>query len=539
MAALDFVQISSQEQSVARILQLTELSPSVIFLDGVSGSGKTTISQMLMTRMSSTFRLGVVSVSNELTEDKIREQIVKELAPGAVFDSTEPLIETLSRTLPIVPGNGLLIIDGIPNNSFQCLIELWEWLTYLDHAQPQHKQSVLLLGQKTDLFESSVDQRFKNRTSSLIEIEIETLTQKEQKKLLLHYLNGVNLTPENKQEISSLLISCEGNPGKIIALAGQYMSDDSSPKPAKSPIQIHRGAALVAVFAGVALILSWLIPSLSKKEPASSAPTTQESARQTVALQPEPTAVNPENVTQSNSAQVAQESISNQEETAQPITADTPQDDSKNRVVISDQAIQQMNQQGSNTVVSSQNTEPTSQESENTPDKQIVHSTEQLQPIVNDIKGQTPPVSEQPATELIAPPVKETKVIAPIHENTHKTVETKKKTSLKKADTTKVITKQTQSKPKAKQVAVKSTAISGSVGLQLSASSNEAALKSMAVSLGVTGKSRVLKNSQNNMYVLIYGNYSTAAQAKADVARLPAKLQALKPWPKSFSQLKN
>jgi septal ring-binding cell division protein DamX/type II secretory pathway predicted ATPase ExeA len=40
-------------------------------------------------------------------------------------------------------------------------------------------------------------------------------------------------------------------------------------------------------------------------------------------------------------------------------------------------------------------------------------------------------------------------------------------------------------------------------------------------------------------HVVIYGQYANRAQANAAIAKLPAKLRALKPWPKSISSVKN
>lgn len=41
-----------------------------------------------------------------------------------------------------------------------------------------------------------------------------------------------------------------------------------------------------------------------------------------------------------------------------------------------------------------------------------------------------------------------------------------------------------------------------------------------------------------NFYVLIYGNYSSQSEAAAEIARLPANVQQLKPWVKQYSSIK-
>ena len=49
---------------------------------------------------------------------------------------------------------------------------------------------------------------------------------------------------------------------------------------------------------------------------------------------------------------------------------------------------------------------------------------------------------------------------------------------------------------------------------------------------------KIYKNQSNGKYVLIYGEYASAAAAKAAVPRLPASVQNTKPWPKSYAQIR-
>lgn len=62
--------------------------------------------------------------------------------------------------------------------------------------------------------------------------------------------------------------------------------------------------------------------------------------------------------------------------------------------------------------------------------------------------------------------------------------------------------------------------------LQLAASGNPTALKTLATSSGLQAKTQIYKNQSNGMYVLIYGEYNSSAAAKAAVAGLPVALRS-------------
>lgn len=206
------------------------------------------------------------------------------------------------------------------------------------------------------------------------------------------------------------------------------------------------------------------------------------------------------------------------------IDAEEAADDSnKRRVVISDQALQQI-------TANQPAAEPAVVDSQAATSSAIT-SAHQLKPIVNEIKGDsTSVVQTESAKKKISaekkPSVekkvvqKKTKVITE-HKAEHK--------SVKNSPTTlKTVKNNTTSTP----------VVTKGYALQLAASGDAAALKKLAASSGLQAKTKIYKNQSNGKYVLIYGEYASAAAAKAAVPRLPASVQNTKPWPKSYAQIR-
>ena len=209
---------------------------------------------------------------------------------------------------------------------------------------PLHKISVLLIG--TSEFSERLAQHLKGRDQMALEIEIEPLTQKEQKKLLVNCLQDGEVSAAQGEQALTRLAHCQGKPGEVVAIAEACM-DKKSLSSLKTTIPVNKLIAGVAVLAGVVLLLSWIVPSLSDKESSTATPPVTQPERQEVALQPNTSAavVAPEGVVPASGAVpavVTQDGIVSGAETV-AIDAESATDDSgKRRVVISDQAVRQM-----------------------------------------------------------------------------------------------------------------------------------------------------------------------------------------------------
>ena len=512
MTSIEYLLLPTQTQLVSRLRQLIGFSSSFIFLSGQEGSGRTSIGQLLMNELDASAHISYAVLHPDMELSRIREHIVLQLVPGAVFDPGEPLYKTLIRLIPDLSVPRLLVIDDADSLSPEWLFELWQWLIYADELYPSHKISVLLIG--TSEFSELLAQHLEGRDQKALKIEVEPLTLKEQKKLLVNCLQDGDVSAAQGEQALARLAHCQGKPGEVVAIAEACMDKKSLSSFGKNDLSVNKIVAAVAVLAGVVLLLSWIVPSSSDNE--SSAESLAQSERQAVALAPNTSAATaPDGVvpaTDALPAVVAQEGIVSGTATA-GIDADQAEDDSnKRRVVISDQAVQQMaaNQPVTGAVVVDEPVQSSA----------IVTSPDQLKPIVNEIKRSSPAPAES-TTKTVTP---EKKAVQ------HKPKATAERKIVKTK--TPVVSKTTVAKSTAA-----ATPVTDGYALQLAASGNPTALKTLAASNGLQAKTQIYKNQSNGMYVLIYGEYNSSTAAKAAVAGLPVALRSTKPWPKSYAQI--
>jgi DamX protein len=448
---------------------------------------------------------------------QIRECLVLQLMHNAVFDANEPIYETLIRLKPDLSLPNLLVIDNADSLAADWVLELWQWFTYIDEVHPNHKISVLLIGSSE--FSEYLAQHLRGRAQMALEIEIEPLTLKEQKELLMHYLKCRNLSSIQEKDALAHLTHSHGKPGDVVAIAEACMDKKSLSSFGKITLPANKIVAAIAILAGVVLLLSWIIPSSSNKNVTPKAEAIAQPERQAVALQPTSTAVTAEGIVPASPALPAAVTQDGIVPGATGIDAEQAEDDSnKHRVVISDQALQQI-------TANQSAIEPKPMDPNTIQDPAVVTSASQLKPIIDEVKVKNEPLIRSESVSQPIVPVK--KHIAP---KVTKQVEHKvSKTSHKQIAPVKVI--------KAKQP-VTSVAKRG-YALQLASSGNESALKKLAVSNGLQSKTQIYKNQTSGKYVLIYGEYSSALAAKSAIAGLPASVKNAKPWPKPYTQIRS
>jgi len=514
----DFISLGTQTQLVARLKQLVGFSSSLILLSGTEGAGKTTVSQLLINELDNRFSAGTISFAADMSLAKQRESFILALKPNSVFDPEETVPETLARLIPNPDMQCVLVIENADTVGYEFFDELWQWLIFADQVAPKHKINILLLGNSE--FSNHLAHHLKGREQVALEVEVEPLTQKEQQKLLVSCLQDASLTSEQKSEIQFSLSQISGLPADVIAIAEAYMDEKKPKQPSfkqfKLPVSGNKAIAGVAILAGAALLLS-LVISGTKKESAD-VTTSEPLARQSVALQPSAsvgTAAVQESV--SSATPVVQDSIAGNNQ-VEGIVAESSIDDSdKTRVVISDQAIQQMsavNDQASSVGGTNGSTDAGSN-----------NGLDQLKPVVNEIKESSTVVESVPKAKISVPVEKKTQHVAPVIKKTVKKVAPSKTSTTVKKASTKTTTAAASAKGKG-------------FALQLSASGNQVALKKLAQANGLSAKSYIYKNNTTGMFVLLYGDYPSSVVAKTNIAKLPKAIQSLKPWPKSYAQVR-
>lgn len=516
-----------------------------------------------MASLDAQWQISCASLHPEMDLARIREILVLQLFPQAVFDANDPLDESLVRMLPRSATPHLLVIDNVDNRGEHAWIaELWNGLVLLDHLQPGHQISILLLC--TPELASFYVNQLTGRNPPALDIEIEALTLKEQKNLLMNYLQEGYSGSSEKDKALIQLKQSHGTPGEIVSIAEACMDKSTEGNTPKTVHSVNRIAAIVAVCAGIALLLSLVVPSLMKHKTAE--PVTQPE-RQAVEAAPNLGSVSAATGTSSgiSAPGIQQEGISATNNT-QGVVAVSPTDDQdKKRVVISDHVIDQMDSSkpvpdqamtSAQPTASAETVAPTPDVAATSPstpvstgsgvstaDANRVTSLQQMNPIVNEIKGDSQ--STLASSSAVTHKVQR-------HVPTHHKIQVKKTAPVAAPVAPKPVPKakvKTPSEPVIQPYAAtlgqktstpsSATAPQGSgFTLQLAASSQPNSLKAMAQKNGLGSRYQVYKSQVTGMYVLTYGHYASAAAAKADVANLPAGIQQTKPWPKSYAQVR-
>jgi DamX protein len=519
----DYLALPTQTQLVLRISQLIGFSSSFIFLSGTTGSGRTAICEQLMNRLDVNQFVCYSALNSDMNISQVREDLVLQLLPNAVFDANDPLRETLIRLKLNLSRPTLLVIDNADSLAADWVLELWQWLTYIDEVNPSHKISVLLIGSSE--FSEYLAQHLKGRAQMALEIEIEPLTLKEQKELLLHYLKRRNISSTQEKDAQARLIHCNGKPEDVVAIAEACMDKKSLSSFGKIALPANKIVAAVAILAGVVLLLSWIIPSSLNKKAVSTPEAVAQPERQAVALPPSTSAAVTQNgVVPTSSAlptAVTQDGIV---PSATGVDAEQAEDETnKQRVVINDQALQQ--------ITATQSAVETKQTDHNDQGSAVVTSAHQLEPIVNEIKEKKEPLLRSESVHPPIVPVKKATLPKVKKQPEHPVEHKVSKISNKPVAVTKAVVK-TKPSPSVGPVTKSGYA------LQLASSGDAAALKKLAASNGLQSKTQIYKNQTSGKYVLIYGEYTSTAAAKAAVTGLPAAVKNAKPWPKPYAQIR-
>ncbi|MGL5952757.1 Uncharacterized protein conserved in bacteria [Providencia rustigianii] len=134
--------------------------------------------------------------------------------------------------------------------------------------------------------------------------------------------------------------------------------------------------------------------------------------------------------------------------------------------------------------------------------------------------SQVKPVEQQPAVKPVSPEKTQPKATKPVEQ--------------KQPVQSKPVTK-----PAASNQSGNSVAASGSYTLQLSSASRSDTLEAFAKENKLANYQvyKTIRNGQT-WYVLIHGNYSSVNEAKSAIAKLPAPVQAKKPWVRNMKQVK-
>lgn len=508
MTALPLPELASQTSMVLRMRHLLEVSSPFIFLSGASGSGKSLLCESLLSTIERPWLIAYLDYQDSFSVSRVRELLVHSCFPGSVFDPEDPLPDTFLRLLGHSPRHLLIALDSVEKLPVEFVAELWELICINDALPQAHHLAVILCG--GSLWAEKQARGLKGRETPPIELEVEPLPVREQMELFDFYLRSASFSAKlpNAQAVADKLRGCEGNPGKIIELAEIIMERNSKSPLKGREIPLNKVLATAAVIAGVTLLLSWLLPPLLQKEKV-----TPEVAKELQPAAPS-TALNTTAVTP-----VVEDSGALPSAAQGNLTVKDEKNLENRRVVIADKVVKQIiasQKEGKVVAASSAATSVAGAAS-----GAAVTSVEQLSGVASELKGTTVEKKAKPAPE--------------------------EKASATSAKSVKAVPAKPAPQPEAHllkdsgaaDLAEIRTKTARHYTLQLSAGADKGALQAYARQLTLSEQSWIYQTEYKGKpwFVLIQGDYASAALAKAAIASLPALAKKGPPWPKSFGQV--
>lgn len=511
-----FPELPSQEQMVLRLHHLLEFSFPFILLSGPQGSGRTRVCELLLERLAAPWRTAFVTGGTTTPLDELRESLIQQLVPRAVFDPQDTLGDNLFRLLGGMPAQLLIVLDDADRLPEAFVDELWELASINDALGRGHKMGFVLTAPQAWCERQAA--RLQGREQPPVEMDMEPLSVAEQRTCLQYYLLRGNypLDQGRWDAIERLLSSVTGWPVELVVLAEKTMNSKKSSFRAK-PLPLNKWVATIAVVAAVVLLLSWIVPSMLRQEPT----TVEESAVPT----PAPSVAAP---AMPDAAPLQHAVLP--DEAGDGITVDSQNYEGR-RVVIADQVVQDIMVHQSGTSGATTSAEPARPAVSG-----AVTSLQELTPVVEQIK-QGEPVSAAASTA-----VDQTKPVSPQTPPVSRPVKAEpaskpavNKQPAAKAASVKTVTAKSLHTPNATLL----THAPKHYTIQLMAAADANALARFVNQQHLAGQVWMYETQFKGApwFVLIKGDYADSKQANRAIRQLSAELQKNRPWPKSFAQV--
>ena len=227
MVERTLISLPSQLQLIDRLQHLIYLSSSLIFVSGEAGAGKSTLTENLSNALPADLQQVYVSLVNEPTVAKLRQQIIAQLFDKALFNAEDKLLDSILRLQQAEKRslNRLIIIDNAAHLPADFIAELCELFSDNSLAQDNTLNVLLLTEQAaTEQYLDYIDTHLASRTKDFlnhVELTLPVLNTQEANALLQHNFQQVDYHAklQHQDALNQQLRLCNGNPQKIIKLA--------------------------------------------------------------------------------------------------------------------------------------------------------------------------------------------------------------------------------------------------------------------------------------------------------------------------------
>ncbi|MBY6018518.1 AAA family ATPase [Halomonas denitrificans] len=251
--------LPSQRALLERFRYLTEYGDHLLVLHGAAGVGKTVLAQSLLDGAES-FNQAYVAIGDDLTPASVRERLIRQWLPRAVFDPEEPLLDTLERILPEGDGRYMLIVDDAQSMGDALLAELIALV--MDQEALGMRLTLVLVADDglVQRLQQNLPEPYQTR---LIPVEVPPLSVRERRKLydqLVKRHSGKLFI--NQAAVERQLADQDGSAAAVVAL----VEAAKSRPPLGQSLPAHKGLA-AAVGAAVLLLMGWLLWPITEPAP--------------------------------------------------------------------------------------------------------------------------------------------------------------------------------------------------------------------------------------------------------------------------------
>ncbi|WP_404397695.1 AAA family ATPase [Idiomarina loihiensis] len=502
----------SQQQVIDQLHEQCQQSVSLIMLHGKEGSGKTTIAEVFLEQASEYAEVAFISANERSTNDRLRAQILNQLF-GTISINDESLSRQIQRQRPLK--HAIVVIDNGQQLSESFMAECISTVTQLS-----------AIGQRTSIIITG-DSRWAQqqrpaphlRVQGPTMIEVQPLSHDEQIRFVQALLPEKQRSFWNLERIQQFLNSIHGFPGEIqqrlqftlTTQAARYRDthtdenaddkDASEQSTAKhSPEQNNRRKMRLWPIILVTVVISLAFAGFLNKEqltaywqqvnPESAAPT-------------ETTAGDAANNTTESAAETAAEAT----EQAASLPSFEPLTERSLELVPAELAASYRNALGTlNTVAASEITEG----------EISLGFIKKQQPQEAEPVGSSdqPSAAESGIDTVVAEPEPEVQAEQPKPQP------------------------QQPQRALAFQTQWALDQSSGNYTLQISIISDPQLLRDFRNDYDIAGNTQVYQRADQR-YVVIFGSYPSIEQARAAATQLPAEVQQMEPWAKSFASVQS
>lgn len=208
--------LDSQTQLLSRIQFLTRFSSNLIQITGREGSGKTWLAQRYLELWAENCKQALLLCHPAQSDSQHRSIILKQLVSQPVFNDQDPLLQSLEHMLGGSPLKLLLVVDDAHLLSPALIAELWA-LVQKAQAEPGWQVNVLLFSQcgRLDKYLSQVSH---GQGMAPLELEITDLTEQEVQTFVEVMFASEQLDANGRRVLRERALTTAPTPGALMQI---------------------------------------------------------------------------------------------------------------------------------------------------------------------------------------------------------------------------------------------------------------------------------------------------------------------------------